>query len=108
MLLAERLPRVSAVVTLAGNLDVAGWTKLHGYSPLRDSLNPADRAPLPPRIKQWHWMGAQDRNVPPASVKPVVAEGPSIRLEVLPGIDHRCCWEAVWPSLLREMTPKIP
>ena len=101
MLLAERLPQVSAVVTLAGNLDVARWTQLHGYSPLQGSLDPADRAPLPSRIEQWHWMGAQDRNVPPESVKPVVvAGGVSTRVEVLPDIDHRCCWEAVWPQLL--------
>lgn len=108
MLLAERLSQVSAVVTLAGNLDVDRWAQLHGYTPLRGSLNPADRAPLPPRIRQWHWMGERDLNVPPASVNPVVEDGPSIRVAILPGIDHRCCWEAVWPSLLGEMSPKTP
>jgi pimeloyl-ACP methyl ester carboxylesterase len=103
MLLAERLPRVSAVVTLAGNLDVVRWARLHDYSPLRGSLNPADSAPLPPRIRQWHWMAARDHNVPPALVRPVVAAGESTRVEILPNIDHRCCWEAVWPRLLNMM-----
>lgn len=103
MLLAERISGVSAVVTLAGNLDVVEWTRLHAYSPLRGSLNPADRAPLPPRILQWHWLGALDSNIPPNLVEPVVADGVSTRVEVLPGIDHSCCWEAVWPQLLKVM-----
>jgi hypothetical protein len=107
MLLAERLSRVSAVVTLAGNLDVVRWTQLHGYSPLRGSLNPAERAPLPHRIRQWHWMGGRDRNVPPASVRPVLAGGASTRVEVLPDIDHRCCWEEVWPRLLGAMEQRV-
>ena len=107
MLLAERLPRVSAVVTLAGNLDVVRWAQLHGYSPLRGSLNPAERAPLPHRIRQWHWMGERDRNVPPASVRPVLAGGASTRVEVLPDIDHRCCWEEVWPRLLGAMEQRV-
>lgn len=103
MLLAERLPGVDAVVTLAGNLDVVQWARLHGYSPLRGSLNPADRVPLPARIRQWHWLGARDSNVPPALVEPVVADGASTRVEVLPDIDHRCCWEGVWPRLLKSI-----
>jgi pimeloyl-ACP methyl ester carboxylesterase len=103
MLLAERVPRVHTLVTVAGNLEVDRWARLHGYSPLRGSLNPADRSPLPPHVRQWHWLGDKDRDVPPDLVLPVVAREGSARVEVLENVDHRCCWEALWPQLLQAM-----
>jgi len=103
MLIAARLEGVSDLVTLAGNLDVAGWTNLHGYSRLSDSLDPATQAPLPPQIQQWHWVGAKDRRVPPRLIRGAVDPRPQVQLEVLPGIDHSCCWETIWPDLLTRL-----
>ena len=48
LLLAPRLEGVLDVVTVAGNLDIEAWTRHHGYSPLRDSLNPASEPALAP------------------------------------------------------------
>ncbi len=100
MLIAPRLPAVEGVVTLAANLDVAGWADHHGYSRLEGSLDPARRPPLPPRIRQWHWVGADDREVPPPLVARALAGQQGAALEVIPGLDHACCWEAHWPRLL--------
>lgn len=99
-LLAERLPgRVTAVVTLAANLDVAGWARRHGYTPLEGSLDPARRPPLPATIRQLHVAAEGDANVPPSLIAPVVSAQPNATLAVVPG-DHRCCWQLQWPALL--------
>ena len=46
MLIAQRLPQVDHVITIAGNLDPSAWTSLHGYSPLTGSENPSRYPPL--------------------------------------------------------------
>jgi len=100
MLLAERVPQTRAVITVAGNLDPARWARLHRYSPLRGSLNPADEPPLDTEIRQVHYVGSRDRNVPPSFVRAVAREQPNAAVVVIPRFDHRCCWEAAWPSIL--------
>jgi pimeloyl-ACP methyl ester carboxylesterase len=105
MLMAERIPGLTDVVTLAGNLDVEAWTRQHGYSALTGSLDPAKLRPLRRGIRQWHWIGADDRRVPPELLLGAVQSGPHVRVTVLPGMDHTCCWEETWPRLLREITP---
>ncbi|NOX42112.1 MAG: lipase family protein, partial [Gammaproteobacteria bacterium] len=57
MLLAERLPKTSAIITLAGNLDIEAWTKHHRYTQLTGSLNPASQPPLSKTIRQYHYLG---------------------------------------------------
>ena len=103
MLMAPRLERVTAVATLAGNLDVSAWVQHHGYSPLTGSLDPAAEAGLPENIQQWHWLGAEDQTVPPEIVRPMLARQPAAHVSILPEVDHRCCWEAVWPVLLLDL-----
>lgn len=100
MLLAERVARVRAVVTVAANLDVAAWTRLHGYSMLEDSLNPAERPALPEHIRQVHFAGARDRQVPPWLVRQGLRNQPAALVHVVEGADHGCCWPRLWPSLL--------
>ncbi|TVQ85775.1 MAG: alpha/beta fold hydrolase, partial [Chromatiaceae bacterium] len=102
MLLAERLPQVRLVVTLAANLDIDAWCDLHGFSRLTDSLNPAQRPSLPATIRQWHLAGSDDRNVPPALIRRALDRQHDHRFRVLPATDHRCCWQAHWPALLRD------
>jgi pimeloyl-ACP methyl ester carboxylesterase len=100
MLIAPRLVAVSGVITLAANLDLQAWVDHHGYSPLSGSQDPARQPPLPARVAQWHWVGGDDRAVPPAVVENGLAHQPDAHFEVIPAIDHACCWEAHWPRLL--------
>jgi dienelactone hydrolase len=100
MLLAERVANVRALITVAGNLDTDAWTRLHGYTPLTGSLNPARRAPLPPHISQLHLAGGRDRNVPAALIEPVVRQQPGAHLRVYDDADHGCCWTRRWPQIL--------
>ena len=101
VLLAARVRETVGVVTVAANLDVEGWTRLHRQSPLDASLSPARRPPLPPGIYQRHYAGERDRVVPPA----IVAAGgvPADSLRLMPGYDHTCCWTELWPAALAEL-----
>ncbi|MDO6461908.1 alpha/beta hydrolase [Granulosicoccaceae sp. 1_MG-2023] len=100
MLLAPRLPQVAQVVTLAGNLNLSGWTRLHGYTPLSGSLDPAAQPALGAQIRQWHLAGAEDKNVPPFLARPVVQRQADARLYVLAGFGHTGGWENVWGDVL--------
>ena len=102
-LLARRDPNVSALVTLAGNLDIDAWARLHGYSRLSGSLNPAAQPPLPAGVAQWHFVGTDDDIVPPALVDAAIDRGPGVHVEILPGVGHGCGWETHWPGLLEKI-----
>jgi hypothetical protein len=101
MLLAARVPATAAVVTLASNLDTEAWTEHHGYVRLAGSLNPAWQPPLPSRLYQRHYVGTRDRIVPPH----VLSEGlvDQTPIVLVPGFDHACCWERLWPSILADL-----
>ena len=102
-LMAERVPDVRAVITLAGNLDVARWTAYHLYSPLDGSLDPAKRPPLAADVQQWHYIGTRDGNVLPEFVRAFAAARPGAHYTELEGFDHGCCWRRVWPTILRQL-----
>lgn len=104
VLLARRMPDVEAVVTLAGNLDPAAWTALHGYSPLSASLDPTQGGPLPAEVRQLHYAGEQDENIPPRLIREALPRLGGAHLHVLPGVAHRCCWEPAWPAVLQELS----
>ncbi|WP_299982270.1 dienelactone hydrolase family protein [uncultured Pseudoteredinibacter sp.] len=101
MLLASRVDAVTKVVTVAGNLDHFAWTKRLSYLPLHESLNPIEQAPLN-GIETVHIIGREDKNILASTVKEFVSRkgGKYIELE---GLDHSCCWETAWPSLLKEI-----
>lgn len=102
-LIAERVRQVRGLVTIASNLDTEAWTRLHGYTPLYDSLNPAVRATLPSRVAQLHLAGARDKNVPPKLVRDAVERPGSNSAVVALASDHRCCWERLWPGVLERV-----
>ena len=76
VLLADRFRQTVAVLTLAGNLDVLAWSQLHGFTPLRGSLDPARQAGLAAGIIQRHYVGTMDRNVPPELLRLFVERRP--------------------------------
>lgn len=106
MLVAPRLQRIDAVVTIAGNLDTAAWTRRHGYGPLTQSRNPAAEPPLPPTIRQLHLFGAGDTNVPVDIAQVTLARqpAPAVEVDVVAGFDHRCCWPEIWAARLSELS----
>lgn len=101
MLMAPRLKRVHAVITVAGNLDVDVWSHHHSYSPLVGSMNPAREAPLPRHIFQLHLVGDRDKVIPRELVEPEVRRQTNGRATVFENFTHVCCWERVWAKTLR-------
>lgn len=100
MLLADELPQVTRVVTIAGNLDTDAWTKHHGYSGLFDSMNPATQPVLSPDIWQWHFIGGRDSVIPRQILRPVILRQVNVSGFEFPGFTHGCCWERVWSDIL--------
>ncbi len=105
VLMAAQRQDVDAIVTVAGNLDHRAWTDLHGLSPLHDSMNPPDVWQKLQGVRQLHFVGELDQNVPPAiywayrTFFPVKAD---VQMEVIKGFDHKCCWVERWPQLVRD------
>jgi pimeloyl-ACP methyl ester carboxylesterase len=102
-LVAARRDDVVELVTVAGNLDHAAWTTHHRLSPLSGSLNAADVARNIARIPQTHFIGEQDRVIPPelAQKWPEAFSGSRHEnIHIIPSFDHSCCWERDWPTLL--------
>ena len=99
VLLAARLPRTIGVVTIAADLDLAGWTKARGFSPLAGSLDPADAPVLPDPVAQWHLVGGRDAIVPAGSAARYLRRVPAGRVLTWPDFDHICCWTRIWPRV---------
>jgi dienelactone hydrolase len=102
-LVAAERHDVERLVTIAANLDLAAWTRLHAVTPLSESLDPTQFAAALSRIPQVHFVGAADEIVPPAILESYRrALGPKAPLDVivLPDFTHECCWRDAWPDLL--------
>jgi hypothetical protein len=56
-----------------------------------------------PGVVQKHYVGSLDRNVTPEMLQGYVAGHPRAVLVGVDGLDHDCCWRAVWPRVLREL-----
>ncbi len=101
-LMAVHVPETIAVVTVAANLDVDEWARVHGYSSLNGSLNPALLPELSPAIVQLHYVGSRDRNVPPSIVRSFARNHHGARIVEVADFGHTCCWIERWPQLLDE------
>jgi hypothetical protein len=101
-LMAARIPETVRVVTVAANLDVDEWSRVHDYSPLIGSLNPAFAPPLAPAIEQLHFVGGRDTNVTLPVVASFARRHPDARVIEIAEFDHRCCWIERWPQLLSD------
>lgn len=92
LLLAGELPDVvRGVVTVGAPLDLTGWARYHGYSPLTASRDPADQPSRYRSLCRRHLFGARDTIVPPDLV-----DGwrwPSQPMTAVQA-DHTCCWKA--------------
>jgi len=102
MLIAPYFDETVAVVTLAANLDINAWADHHGYTRLKESLNPATMPSLPSHITQIHYAGEKDSVVPAFIIKAGSANQLKSQFRILKGADHTCCWGRIWKNLLNE------
>ena len=103
LLIAQEIERVSRVITVAGSLDTEAWTRLHKYSSLSASINPAD-VPLRRNVAYIHLLGEKDKNIPPETGVSVYSQF-GHRHIVYERYNHSCCWVQDWPEILRELEP---
>lgn len=106
VLLGQRLQNVSTVITLGANLDIAAWCKLHGYTPLAGSINPTDVPSTRPDLRIIHWVGADDTNTPPALIEAAARARGGETVSIVPGADHRCCWQPLWAQILQQTSAR--
>ncbi len=101
LLLADRLPQTQMIVTLAGNYDIDAWTDHHGYLRLTDSINPARQSGT--GIEEWHFLGAEDKTVPPHLFLTVLQQRSHSHVEILPEVEHQAGWLEVWSGILKKL-----
>jgi len=102
---AARRSDVNWLVTVAGNLNHKQWTQLHQLTPLSGSLDAMDHARFTLHLPQLHLAGADDEVVPAIITKTYAARSgnpANVKVSILPGYDHNCCWHERWPQLLCE------
>jgi len=103
-LVAARRSDVIKLVTVAGNLDHAYWTNKRHLSPLSGSLNSADFWMELQIIPQQHYVGSQDYIIDESVVRSYAGQfkiRDNIKISVLQDFDHQCCWESIWPSIVK-------
>ena len=103
MLMAEKLSKARLLVTIAGNLDIFEWTTHHEYTPLMDSVNPAELPPLRHNIIQIHYAGKDDKKIRAEWIKDVVDKQRQAEFHLIEGADHSCCWAKLWPDVLMKI-----
>lgn len=103
-LVAARRNDVAMLITVAGNLDHALWTKTHSVTALSGSLNAADYGSALQHIPQQHYVGGSDDNVDTSIARSYASTFQSRlpSITVVAGYTHVCCWEDIWLKLVNE------
>lgn len=105
ILIADKRQDIDQIVTIAGNLDHAAWSKLHKDAPLSGSQNAADVAENVSNIRQTHILGLGDTLMPLAILESYLRKAKNvanITVVKVKGADHTCCWTTYWPMLWYE------
>ena len=92
LLLANRNPRITGVLMIAANFDTTEWARLHHYSELYASLNPAKEIKQR-EFKEVFWFGEEDLNVPIIPFAAMAEKHVNSRVSRFEHVDHVCCWE---------------
>ncbi|MFT7127920.1 MAG: hypothetical protein ACI89U_000024 [Gammaproteobacteria bacterium] len=103
VLLAERIPYVTGVVTIGANLNTEAWTQYHQLLPLSGSINPVDRPSLPAEMLQKHYVGRYDKVMPASLVETYTRNHVSSELVIVDDFNHRCCWEKIWTQIISDI-----
>lgn len=100
-LIADAMPNVQHVVTLAGNYDIDAWASHHGYQRLNGSINPARHANH--GADEWHFLAENDRVIPAELFVSELKKRSNSRVEIVPDIDHVHGWSTIWPEVLSRL-----
>lgn len=104
-ILAAQRDDISKLRTVAGNLDHDTLHSLHNVSLTPASLNARNYARSLSTLPQIHFIGRDDKIIPPAIFKNYKsAMGPSDcnKAVMVKGVNHTQGWDLLWPELLKE------
>ena len=101
-LLASAKPNlnVKKIITIAGNLDHLAWTQYHNLPPLNESMNLESYRKQFAQIPQIHYVGSNDKVMPPVLVREFVGGSGNI-IEVR-GATHNSGWEEIYAQIRNE------
>ncbi len=100
-LVAVRHPEyIRKVITIAGVLDQEAWVAYQEKAPLTDSLNLKDVDTLFADIPQIHYVGEQDKVVPPALTEAFVSDPTTV--VVVPKATHTKGFQSIYPAIYQE------
>lgn len=105
LLLAAQRSDVVSVITVAGNLDIEAFCRLHRVSALTGSLNPVDFVDQLQTVPQLHFIGGDDLVIPYtvfASYRDCFVDNRQLVDHVVAGVDHHHGWVERWPQLVRQ------
>lgn len=88
---------VKKIITIAGNLDHLAWTQYHNLPPLNESMNLESYRPQFAKIPQIHYVGSDDKVIPPVLVREFVGNDDLI-IEVN-GASHNEGWESIYHDI---------
>lgn len=104
--LTARRTDVMTLRTVAGNLDSGAFVRHHRVSPMTGSVDAIGEAGRTRSVPQIHFVGEDDRIVPPFLADAFVRRaGPAAVKVVVPGLDHSHGWDTMWPALLQKPLP---
>lgn len=104
VLVAARRNDVVSLRTIAGNLDPEAVNRYHKVDSLAGSLNPMDVAAKLFNLPQRHFIGADDKTVPPfisQNFKQKIGRSKCIQLIEYKGVTHYKGWKKHWPDILK-------
>lgn len=104
-LVAAERQDVLSLRTVAGNLDIAAYGRLHHLPALDGSLNPKDVAAKLLPLGQKHFVGGQDKVVSPEIGNSFIeASGrpDCVGLTIIDTAGHTEGWAEIWPELLEQ------
>lgn len=106
-LISSQRQDVSGLITVAGNLDHDKLNHYHQVTPLRGSLNAMHYVNQLRKVPQRHYVGSQDKIVPPWLI---VQAGQSmnsacVSTRVIKRNTHHKGWVESWPDYINEALP---
>ena len=93
LIAATKNLNVKKVITIAGNLDHKAWTAYHNLPELTESLNLADYKEKFNQIPQIHYIGKQDKIIPPLLSEEFVSDKSTLR--IIPEATHNKGWNKI-------------
>lgn len=90
---------IKKIITIAGNLDHKLWCNYHKIPYLKGSLNLADYSEKFSKVEQIHYVGSDDKIIPPSISKDFVL---SEKTKIIKKATHSDGWEKIFNEIYNQ------